>query len=56
MKLHELAVAAMKAGLRELPLPDFGRLTTEQLAVVNAIYDEARNWASGTTVGSSHST
>ena len=50
MKLHEIAVAAMKAGLRGIPLPNLGRLTTEQLALVNTVYEEARNWAAGVAV------
>lgn len=50
MKLQELAVAAMKAGLQGRPLPNLGRLTPEQLAMVNTVYDEARNWAAGIAV------
>lgn len=50
MKLHELAVAAMKAGLQGLALPNLGRLTPEQLAMVNTVYEEARNWSAGIAV------
>ncbi len=46
-----IAVAAMRAGLEERPLPDFGVLPKEMLAVVNQLYEEARNWASCMKVG-----
>lgn len=46
----ELAVEAMQAGLSGERLPDFGRLTPSQLALVNAIYDAARNRRDGERV------
>lgn len=48
MRNAQLAMAAMNAGLRGERLPDLGRLTKEELGLVNSVYDEARNFrASG---------
>jgi hypothetical protein len=51
MTTTEMALRAMRAGLSGECLPNLGsRLTVEQLALVNAIYDEARNWSDGQKV------
>lgn len=53
MTLSELAIAAMRAGLSGRPLPDLGNeLSGELLAMVNAVYDEARNWGASASVKS----
>lgn len=47
---EEIAVEAMQAGLSGEKLPNFGRLTPSKLALVNAIYDAARNRRDGERV------
>ena len=44
--LADMTVAAMRAGLAGENMPNLGYLTAEQLSVVNAIYDAARNYGS----------
>lgn len=46
----DLAVEAMQAGLSGEKLPNFGRLTPMSLALVNAVYDAARNRRAGDRV------
>ena len=50
MNISELALAAMQAGLNNKALPTLGRLTKEQILIVNSVYDNARNWAAGMAV------
>ena len=46
-----MSLAAMREGLAGRPMPDFGpRLTRDQIALVNVVYDEARNWSAGNRV------
>lgn len=45
--ISDMAVKAMEAGLNGDKLPKFGRLTTQQLEIVNSIYDAARNRRAG---------
>lgn len=46
-----MVVEAMRAGLAGRRLPDFGpRLKPEQIEVINAVYDEARNRNAGDRV------
>lgn len=46
----DLAVEAMQAGLNGEKCPNFGRLSPDQLRIVNAIYDAARNRSAGDRV------
>lgn len=44
-----VVLTAMRAGLRRKPLPPLGALDATTLHVVNAVYEEARNWSAGAT-------
>jgi hypothetical protein len=50
MKISDLALAAMLAGLNGEALPNLGPLSSEHLLMVNELYDKARNWAAGVAV------
>lgn len=50
----DLALEAMRAGLRGERLPNFGNsLDAEQLRMVNSVYEEARNWSAGSKFAAS---
>lgn len=51
MPVEQMLQQAMRAGLRGERLPNFGdRLAKELVGLINAVYDEARNWHDGTKV------
>jgi hypothetical protein len=45
--IPDIVVKTMEAGLRGEKLPNFGDLPPDVLAVVNAVYDAARNRNAG---------
>lgn len=54
MDFATMAVMAMRAGLNGDRMPNFGdRLTREQLGVLNAVYEQGRNWNAGQRVRAS---